>query len=254
MRPAALAVLEYHLAGYRRAWRSTVVSSLTRPVLFFVGFGLALGLYVDRSGTLGMPYLVFIAPGLLAHAGMEIALSESGFPVLTHFKWQRIYAAMASAPLRVVDMVIGRLAYIALRVALATVAFVLVMSLFGVVGSAWVVVTPLVAALTGVAAAAPMFAFAASVDGPNPMAIVVQVGMLPMMLFSGVFFPVEQLPILVQPVAYALPLWHGVELCRAATLGIATAWPAPAHVGVLGLWLLAGFGLALVRFRKRLTD
>jgi lipooligosaccharide transport system permease protein len=114
-------------------------------------------------------------------------------------------------------------------------------------------VTPLVAVLVGLAVAAPMFAYSATVESPNAMAIMFRFGMLPMMLFSGVFFPVEQLPGLLQPLAHALPLWHGVELSRAATLGLETAWPAALHVGYLGLWFVVGFALALTRFRKRLA-
>jgi lipooligosaccharide transport system permease protein len=77
--------------------------------------------------------------------------------------------------------------------------------------------------------------------------------LLPMMLFSGVFFPVEQLPVGLEPVAYALPLWHGVELCRVAVVGLDPAWPVPVHVGYLALWAVGGFVLAVTRFRKRLA-
>nr|WP_042178193.1 ABC transporter permease [Kibdelosporangium sp. MJ126-NF4]CEL13039.1 ABC-2 type transporter [Kibdelosporangium sp. MJ126-NF4]CTQ98725.1 ABC-2 type transporter [Kibdelosporangium sp. MJ126-NF4] len=248
----ATAVLEYHLAGYRRVWRSTVASSLAMPVLFFLGMGLAVGAYVDRGGALPVPYLDYIAPGLIAFAGLQIAVGEGGFPVLTNFKWQKIYDSMAAAPLRIADMVLGRLGYIAIRVMVAAVAFLVVMLAFGAVGSVLAVTTPFVAALVGVATAAPMFAFAASVNSANLMAVITRVGLLPMMLFSGVFFPVEQLPALVRPVAYALPLWSGVELCRATTLAIPAAWPVVLHGALLVAWLVVGFWLACVRFRKRL--
>lgn len=254
MRTAA-AVFEYHLAGYRRVWRSALVASLNRPVLFFLGMGLVLGAYVDRTGNLNVPYLHFIAPGLCAFSGLEIAVAESSFPVLTAFKWQKIYAGMAAAPVRVLDMVVGRLAYVVVvRVAVAAVAFLLVMLVFGVVGSPWALAMPLLAGLVGLAGAAPMLAFAATVDSLSPMAIVVRFGMLPIMLFSGVFFPISQIPLPFRTVAYVLPLWHGVELARAATLGVRTQWLAPVHVAVLLLWFVAGFVLAVVRFRQRLTD
>jgi lipooligosaccharide transport system permease protein len=248
-----LAVLEYHLVGYRRVWRGTVFSSFAMPVLFFLGMGVAVGAYVDRGGSLDLPYLQFIAPGLLAFTGLQIGMMEAGFPVLGNFKWHKIYFGMASAPPRVADMIVGQLGYIALRVLVAAGAFLLVMLPFGAIASGWAVLTPLVAVLVGLAAATPMFAYSASVESPNSMAIMFRFGMLPMMLFSGVFFPVEQLPGLLQPLAYVLPLWHGVELCRAAALGIGTAWPAALHIGYLGLWVAAGLALAKVRFTKRLA-
>lgn len=249
----AVAVLEYHLTGYRRVWLSTVINSLAIPMLFLLGMGLAVGTYVDRSGALGRPYLQFIAPGMLAVTGLQVAMGESGMPVLTAFKWQRTYFVMAWAPLRAIDMILGRLAYLALRVALAALAFLLVMLLFGAVRSAWAVLVPLVAVAVGVAVAAPMFAYAASVNSANVMVVMSRLVLLPTILFSGVFFPVEQLPALVRPVAYALPLWHGVELSRAAALGTTTAWPVPVHVAVLAVWLAAGLVLARSRFAARLT-
>jgi lipooligosaccharide transport system permease protein len=253
IRPAA-AVLEYHLVGYRRVWRSSVFRSLTTPVLLFLGIGLSVGRYVDAGGVLDVPYRDFVAPGLLGFAGLEIATAEASLPVLTHFKWQPVYDGMAAAPLTVGDMIVGRLAYIALRVAVAAAAFVLVMRVFGAADSAWAVVTLPVVTLLAVAVGAPMFALAATVESSFVMVVIVRVAMVPMTLFSGVFFPLEQLPDVLEPVAYAFPLWHAVELCRAATLRIDPAWPVAVHLGILLVWLAGGVLLARARFSRRLTD
>jgi lipooligosaccharide transport system permease protein len=249
----SVAVLEYHLTGYRRVWRGTVFSSFVMPLLFFLGMGVAVGEYVDRGGGLDLPYLQFIGSGLLAFTGVQIAMIEAGYPVMGGFKWHRIYHGIAAAPPRVADVVAGQLGYIGLRIAISATAFLLVMLPFGAVGSAWAVVTPLVAMLVGMAVATPMFAYAATVRSENLLAVMFRFALLPMMLFSGVFFPVEQLPIGLEPVAYALPLWHGVELCRAAVVGLDPAWPVPVHLGYLALWAAAGFILAVTRFRKRLA-
>ncbi|MGH3678762.1 MAG: ABC transporter permease [Natronosporangium sp.] len=249
----SVAVLEYQLVGYRRFWRGTVFSSFLMPVLFFLGMGLAVGEFVDRGGGLDLPYQQFIGAGLVAFTGVQIAMMESSFPVLGNFKWQRIYYGMAAAPLRVSDMIAGQLGYIGFRIAVAAGAFLLVMVPFGAVTSAWAGLAPLVAVLVGLAVAAPMFAFSATIDSPNLQAVMFRFALLPMVLFSGVFFPVEQLPELLRPLAYALPLWHGVELSRATVLGIGTAWPLLIHIGYLGLWFGVGFVLAIVRFRRRLA-
>src|SRR5207249_9083192 len=74
----ALAVFEYHLVAHRRHWRSTVVSSLTMPILYFAGMGLAVGALVDRKGSLDIPYVQFIGPALLAFTGLRVALNEAG--------------------------------------------------------------------------------------------------------------------------------------------------------------------------------
>jgi lipooligosaccharide transport system permease protein len=249
----SVAVLEYHLTGYRRVWRGTVFSSFVMPLLFFLGMGVAVGEYVDRGGGLDLPYLQFIGSGLLAFTGVQIAMIEASYPVMGGFKWHRFYFGIAAAPPRVADIVAGELGYIGLRIAISATAFLLVMLPFGAVGSAWAVVTPLVAVLVGLAVATPMFAYAATVESENLLAVMFRFALLPMMLFSGVFFPVQQLPIGLEPVAYALPLWHGVELCRAAAVGVDPAWPVPVHLGYLALWAGAGFILAVTRFRKRLA-
>src|SRR3954470_3932235 len=127
--PAA-AVFEYHLAGYRRVWLSTIASSLAMPAVFFLGMGVAVGACVDRGRALPVPYLHYIAPGMIAFAALQTAVSEAGFPVMTHFRWQKIYENMAAAPLRVPDMIFGRLGYIALRVTVTTSAFVAIMLAF----------------------------------------------------------------------------------------------------------------------------
>lgn len=249
----AVAVLEYHLTGYRRVWRGTVFSSFAMPVLFFLGMGVAVGRYVDRGGGLDIPYLQFIGPALLAFGGVQIAMTEAGFPVLGGFKWARTYYGIAAAPPRVGDIVTGQLAYIGLRVVVAATAFLLVMVPFGVVRSGWAALLPLVALLLGAATAAPMLAYSATINSPNLLAIMFRFAMLPMMLFSGVFFPIEQLPAALQPLAYAMPLWHGVELSRAAALGSGPAWPLVIHVGYLVAWVGIGFGLASASFRQRLA-
>jgi lipooligosaccharide transport system permease protein len=249
----SVAVLEYHLIGYRRVWRGSVFTSFVMPVLFFLGMGLAVGEYVDRGGGLDLPYVQFIGSGLLAFTGVQIAMVEGSYPVMGGFKWYRTYYGMAAAPLRIGDMIAGQVGYVALRIGLAAVAFLVVMVPFGAVGSVWAVVTPAVAVLTGLAVATPMFAYSATVDSENMLAIIFRFALLPMMLFSGVFFPVEQLPAALEPLAYALPLWHGVELCRAAAVGTGAAWPVLVHLGYLVAWIVAGFGLAVWRFHKRLA-
>jgi lipooligosaccharide transport system permease protein len=75
-----------------------------------------------------------------------------------------------------------------------------------------------------------------------------------MTLFSGVFFPVQSLPAVPRALAYVSPLWHGVELCRAATLGAGQSGALAGHAAYLGLWGIGGYLLARARFARRLAD
>ncbi|MCA2216887.1 ABC transporter permease [Jidongwangia harbinensis] len=245
-------VLEYHLVGYRRTWRSSALSSFVLPLLTMLGFGLGVGAYVD-GGVQGVPYLDWMVPGLIASTAMQVAIGDSSWPVFGNFEWMKVYFAQAAAPLRVVDILDGHLAFVVFRTVVSTGAFLGVAAAFGTLHSGWAVTTLGIAALLGLAVATPTFGYAASVHSDSYLAILFRLGMVPMSLFSGVFFPVEALPGVLRWVAYALPLWHGVDLSRAATLGTAPAWPVTGHVLYLAAWAAAGWWLAYRQFRRRLV-
>jgi lipooligosaccharide transport system permease protein len=76
---------------------------------------------------------------------------------------------------------------------------------------------------------------------------------MPMFLFSGTFFPVSQLPDVLQPLAYAVPLWHGVDLGRDLVLGTVSWGSSLGHVAYLALWVAGGFAFALRTFSRRLV-
>ncbi|WP_433050514.1 ABC transporter permease [Dactylosporangium sp. CS-033363] len=250
-----IAALEYHLAYYRRLWRSSALSSFAQPAMFLVAMGITVGGYVDaRPSGLGAPYLDWIGPGLLASTALQVAMNDASWPVFSMFHWIRSYHAMRATPLTAGDIVRGHLLYVCLRVGLATAAFLLVLLPFGALHSWWAPAAFGPAILTGLAFAAPTFALAAKVPSDGYFAVLFRLVVVPMSLFAGVFFPVEGLPPVVRGLAYVSPLWHGVELCRAATLGTAPAWGVWPHVAVLLAFVGAGYLLAVRGFARRLED
>ncbi|MEW9529479.1 ABC transporter permease [Microbispora sp. NPDC049125] len=247
-----VAVLERHLSLYRRLWQASVFSSFVLPVLFLLSIGIGVGGYV--GSVQGVDYLSWIVPGVLGATAFQIAVGESTYSVLGDFKWVRGYHAMRATPVQPLHMIWGHLLYLMFRVTMAVAAFLVVVVFFGGLRSAWAVATPLVCALLTVAVSAPVVAFAARIENDSYFALLFRFVVIPSTLFAGVFFPVDQLPAPVRPVAYASPLWHAVELCRAATLGRAPAWPVAAHLGYLVLWAAAGTFLAMRAFQRRLED
>ncbi|MFG1609304.1 ABC transporter permease [Actinoplanes sp. NPDC049265] len=244
-------VLEYHLVSYRRTWRGSALSSFLLPLLTVLGFGVGVGAYI--ADVDGVPYLDWLMPGLIASTAMQVAFGNGTWPVLGGFEWRRIYFGQAAAPLRISDILDGHLAFVAFRVLTTCGVFLLVAAGFGTLHSWWSLVVLPVAVLVGLAVAAPVFAFSASIQTESYLSIVMRVGMIPMSLFSGVFFPIEQMPDPLVWLAWVLPLWHGVELSRAATLGLPAAWPVAAHLLVLFVWAGGGWVLAWHRFRRRLV-
>lgn len=248
----ALAVFEYGLVSYRRTWRAGAFSSFLLPLLTMLGFGLGVGAYVD-SGVGGVPYLDFIVPGLIASTALQVAVGESTWPVLGNFEWIKIYFAQAASPLRVGDILAGHLAFVLFRVLTSSLAFLLVAALFGTLHSPWALAVPLLVLLIGLSISTPVFAYSASVRSDSYLALLFRFAVIPMTLFAGVFFPVESLPLVLRWLAYVSPLWHGVDLCRAAALGVAPEWSVPGHLLYLAAWAVAGWLLARARFRRRLA-
>ncbi len=250
----ALHAYEFWLTQYRRVWRGTVISSVVNPIFYLAALGIGLGTLVDdgTGGPGGVPYLDFVAPGLVAAAAMQVAATESSFPVMAAFKWTRQYHAMLATPLRVRDVLFGHVLFIATRVLIVSSIYLAVVAAFGGIESPLGVLAVPVALLVGLAFAGPIVTWAARTERNDFFNPLFRFFIVPMFLFSGTFFPVTELPRLLEWVAYATPLWHGVELARMLTLGVVEAGWAAVHVAYLTAWIVVGMSLALAAYERRL--
>jgi lipooligosaccharide transport system permease protein len=249
-------VLGYFLVAYRRTWRGSAFSGFLSPLLYLGSLGFGLGALVDagtRGGVGGVRYALFVAPGVLVATAMQTAIGESTYPVMGAIVWQRIYFGMLATPLRVIDVLLGHLSFIALRLALVSSSFAVVGVLLGAFRSWWILAAVPIAVLTGVAHAGPVMAYAARIETDAGFAVVFRLVMVPMFLFAGTFFPVEQLPVFIRPVAWVTPLWHGTESVRSLVLGTADLWGVLGHLGYLTVWAIGGVWLATGQYRRRLT-
>jgi lipooligosaccharide transport system permease protein len=200
----------------------------------------------------GVTYLQFIGPGLLAATAMQIGAGESTYPVMSSFKWVRVYHAMAATPLMPLDILVGHLLWIATRIAMATGAYLAVVAAFGGIKSPLGLLAFPVCIVIGLAFVGPIVAYSATRETDNGFAALMRFGIVPMFLFSGTFFPISQLPELLRWVAYATPLWHGVELARSLTLGHVEVFAALGHLAYLAVWASVGIAIAARIFRRKL--
>jgi lipooligosaccharide transport system permease protein len=249
-----LRAYEHWLANYRRVWRGTIGTSLLNPILYLAAFGIGLGTLVDQSANApaGVPYVDYVAPGLLAAAAMQTAAVEASWPVMAAIKWTRTYHAMLASPLVTRDVLVGHQLFVVTRVLVTSTLYLAVIAAFGAVESLWALLVPLAAVLVGTAFSAPVAAFSAAVKNDTMFPTLFRFVIVPMFLFSGAFFPVERLPLVLEALAYATPIWHGVELCRSLTLGDVHAAAAAGHVAYLLTWTLVGLVLARVAYSRRL--
>ncbi len=255
MAAPALRVVEAHARVYRRTWRGSVISTFLSPAMYLLAMGIGLGALVDRgagSAALGIPYLTFLAPGLLVAAAMQTGAGDGSWPVMAGIKWTKTYHATLATPIRVQDLVVGHVSWVGVRVTFVSVVFVLVMAAFGAVpvGAGLLAVVP--AVLTGLAFTSPVTAYAAWLERDTGLSNLFRFGIVPMFLFSGTFFPITQLPGWMQPLAYLVPLWHGVELARGISLGLPMTFSPAIHVTYLLVWIAVGTVVGIRLFRRRL--
>ena len=243
------------LTVYRRIWRSSIWSSVLGPLFYLGAMGLALGGLVDRRGTAslgGVSYLAFVAPAILATGAMNTAMGEASYPVFGSVKWNKIYVAAQASPLGPSDIFRGHLMFMTMRIAMNAALVTVYIWAFGATQSAWVVLAWPAATLTGLAFAAPIAAWAMTLQTENSFAYLFRFVMMPLMLFSGTFFPLSQLPGWLRLLAYATPLWHGVDLCRMLSLGHVDLPRALIHIAYLAALSAFGIWAGVRTYRRRL--
>jgi lipooligosaccharide transport system permease protein len=248
-------VVEREARVYARLWRGVVFSMFLNPVLYLAAMGLGLGGLVDEhAGKVGgLPYLDFVAPGLLVASAMQLAAEESMWPVLGGVKWMRYFHGVVATPIRPGELYGGFVAWTAMRGALGSSVFIAVAALLGAIPSAWGVLAVPAAALCAAAFCALLAAFSVRLETDQAFPMVMRLGVLPLFLFSGTFFPISQLPHGLRPLAGFSPLWHGVELARAATTGHFDAPAIAAHLAVLVGCIAVGAWFGVRGFTQRLS-
>lgn len=246
---------EHNVLVYRRIWRGTVFGTVLSPILFLSAMGVALGGFVGQlPGMGGVSYLAFLAPGLLAAQAMQTATVESSWPLLAGFKWVRSLEAAINTPQTPVDLVMGHLYWLVVRVGIVTGIFLLVMLVFGAIASPLALLAWPTAILTGLAFGMPMAAFTATQKNESAFPVIFRFVVTPLFLFSTTFFPLDRLPDFIQPLAWFTPLFHGVALTRSLALGRDLDLPVLGlHVAVLVGLIVLGTLVAFRTFRRRLV-
>jgi lipooligosaccharide transport system permease protein len=249
---AAVRATSIYFVRLGGAARGAVIFAIFNPLFVLAAMGLGLGSLVDDRSTLGVDYIDFIAPALMAAFAMQSGSSNSLWPVLGGLKWEGTYVAQVSTPLRPFDVLLGQLTYTTADIALRVVTTFVAMVLFGAVESWWGVLAIPVAVLTGFSYCAVITAFSSTQETDAAFPLIMRLGVIPSYLFSGTFFPVSQLPPVFEAVAKITPLWHGVDLCRSLSLGTATVGGALVHVGYLLAFSAAAVAWGRRTFSRRL--
>jgi lipooligosaccharide transport system permease protein len=249
------------MKGY--GW-SIFLYSVGQPAayLFAMGVGLATLVESNDAGANGaavfggVSYLAFIAPALLISAAVMTAATEFTFPVMDGFKWRRVYYGPHASPLTPEQIAAGQIIAVTVRFFLQSAVYFAIIALFGASPSGWGWVSILVATLAGLSFGLPLMAYAATIkDDKGQFAMVMRFIVMPLFLFSGTFFPLDTLPLLVRWVGWISPIWHGTELGRVLSYGYEEE-PVLTIIHIVFLLGLAWFGWILTKrqFARRMEQ
>jgi lipooligosaccharide transport system permease protein len=214
-------------------------------------FGLGYGLGAMVGNVQGSSYFAFLAAGFVATSTMYAATFEALYSAFSRMQVQRTWEGIVNAPMTLDDVLAGEWAWAASKAIAAGGCMLIIVTAFGYAGVLQAIAALPVVLLLGLAFAALGLTVNALAQGYDFFSYYMTLVLTPMMMLSGVFFPLEQMPAAVQAGAKALPLYHGVAIIRP----LLTGEIAPAlglHLGVLAAYAILGFYAAMVLTRRRL--
>ena len=235
---------------WRKIAATSILGHLADPVIYMLGLGYGLGSLVPEMG--GTSYMTFLAAGTVCYSTMNSASFEALYSGFARMHEQRTWDAILNTPVTLDDVVMSEVLWAATKSLMSGIAVLAVIWLMGLSHSAmllWMIPMALLVGLCFAALGLIMTALAPSYDFFMYYFTLV---ITPMMLLCGVFFPVAQLPPMMQIVSAILPLSHAIDLARPLMIG-AVPPQVFTHVAVLCAYTLVGFYVSLVLFRRRLS-
>ena len=202
---------------YTKLYKSSIVLNFVEPTLYLIALGLGLGAFVKEIN--GVPYINFIAPGIIASSSMFAATFECTYGTYVRMTYQKTFDAILATPVNLDDLVAGELMWAATKSTFYGTIIMIVISLFGLVDSALIIFVIPVLFLSGLLFAVISMIFTAIVPGIDSFNYFYTLFMTPMFLFSGIFFPLNNLPPVVSKIAFFTPLYHLVNICRSLASG-----------------------------------
>jgi lipooligosaccharide transport system permease protein len=216
-RDALRGVLAREIVNFSSFWRSSTFSSTLDPTIYFLAFGFGFGALVKRVD--GHPYIDFVGTGIVATTVLFSAAFTSMYGTFIKYSFQHTYDAILAAPVDTEELVTGEALWVGFRTGIYACVPMVVAMLFGLNPSWGMLLVPFIAALCGYGWAC-FGIFVAARSSRIESFSYWQSGLLtPLFLIAGTFFPLSSLPEWAQVLGRLNPLYHCVELVRAAVFG-----------------------------------
>lgn len=244
-----LPVWRRHFLVWRKLALPSILGNLGEPLIMLFGLGYGLGAVMGDMG--GTSYFAFLSAGFVASSTMYAASFEALFSAFSRMHVQKTWEAIVNAPMTLDDVLLGEWMWATTKALAAGMCMLLVVALLGYARSPLALAAIPAAVLVALAFSAMGLAINAIANGYDFFSYYMTLVLTPMMMLSGVFFPLTQMPPAIQALAMALPLYHGVAMVRPFLSGV---WPGhlPLHVAVLVLYAAVGFYVATILTRRRL--
>ena len=248
-----LRIWHRNLRVYQKMWKILFLPPLLEPLFYLLAFGVGLSVLIGSVRYHGsdVPYIGFIAPALIAVNMMYNAFFENTYASFVRMYYQKTFDAMMATPLSLEEIITGEIVWGATKAVIATAIMQVVVSLFGLIQYPEGLLLIPLAFLSGIAFGSIGMFFTGLVKSIEMFNLPIFLFITPMFLFSGTFFPLENLPSWAQMFAILFPLTHLVKLTRAFTFG----WIGPDLLwscGYLFLFCLVWFPLAVFKMHRRL--
>jgi len=235
--------------SFLRQWTAEAGGFLVEPLVMLTAMSFGLGGYVGEIQ--GVSYGSFVAPGVLVAYAMFHSAFEATFGSYMRMETHRIYDGIIATPVNVDELVLGDASWAATRSLLAAVAVLLIATLFGLIHSPWALLTLPVAFLTGVVFAAMALMLVGVAPSIGTLNNFFTIFITPMFFFSGIFFPLDRFPDLLEKVTWLLPLTHAAYVSRGLTLGN-LSWTMALSGLVLVAYAVVTLPIAVRLMRRRL--
>ena len=238
-----------NLLVWRKLAIASVLGNIADPLLYMLALGYGLGSMVGEVA--GMSYVVFIGTGMVCQSAMFTSSFEGMYSAFSRMHVQRTWEAIINAPIALDDVVFAEWVWCATKAVMSTTAILVVIQALGF-GHTWLAlwILPL-GFLVGLCFGAFGLVMNALARGYDFFTYFFTLVMTPMLLFSGVYFPVEQMPGWLATIASALPLKHAIDIARPLMLGEGPP-RIVAHLLVLLAYAFVAYYIALVLTRRRL--
>ena len=248
---AWIAVWRRNYLVWKKLAAESVLGNIIEPLFYLVGFGLGFGAMLPEVE--GVKYIAYLAGGTICYSTMLAASFEALYSGFARMHVQRTWEGILNAPVSLEDVVFAEWVWAASKSFLSGIAVLLVAVAMGLAQSWTMVFIIPLAFLIGLTFAGMGLVMTALAKSYDFFMYWFTLVLTPMMLLSGVFYPLSNMPGWLQAIANALPLTHAIAIGRPLLLG---RWPesVPFHVAVLVAYGAAGFAIALRMFRKRLMS